>query len=35
MPEQEFNELIAAMPAEWERYQTTYEFYQVFGQKPL
>ncbi len=35
MPEQEFNGLIDALPAEWESYQTTYEFYQVFGQKPL
>jgi hypothetical protein len=28
-----FDQVFSALPAEWERYQTTYEFYLAYGQK--
>jgi SAM-dependent methyltransferase len=34
MPEQQFTDMIEALPTEWEQQHTSYEFYQVFGQKP-
>ncbi len=33
--EQEFDQVLRQLPEEWEKYHTQYEFYRVYGQKPL